>query len=125
MKRWLLYVVASTVVVVGCNAALRGALDDAGDAGLAWAGGIALVVQWAAFGMLLFLKGSSNGFMLAMAGGTLARLGVLGAAGVVVTVAETGVGAEALILGLAGFLFALALLEALFLRSGEPMDQPG
>ena len=54
-----------------------------------------------------------------LAGGMLARLGVLGAAGVVVTVVETDVSAEALILGLAGFLFALALLEAVFLRSAE------
>jgi hypothetical protein len=55
----------------------------------------------------------------------MARLGVLGAAGVVVTVVETSVGAGALLLGLAGFLFLLALLEAFFLRGGNVMRQPG
>lgn len=125
MKRWLLYMVASTAVVVGCVAGLRPLLDDAGDAGLIWAGGLALVVQWVAFGLVLVLRDRRQGFLLAMVGGAFARLGVLGATGAVVTAVETGVGAEALILGLAGFLFALALLEVVFLRGGEPMSQSG
>lgn len=125
MKRWLLYVVVSTAIVAGCVAGLRPALDDAGDAGLLWAGGIALVVQWVAFGLMLSLRGDGRGFLMAMAGGAFARLGVLGATGVMSTVVESSVGAEALLLGLAGFLFLLALLEALFLHGETTVRQPG
>ena len=78
-----------------------------------------------AFALLLVLRDRSQGFLLALAVGTMARLGVLGAAGVVVTVVETGVGAGALLLGLAGFLFLLALLEAAFLRGGNTMGKRG
>ncbi len=125
MKRWAGYMVVSTLLVGGGIALLRPFVDAEGFAGLLWAGGLALLVQCVAFGLALWSRGRERGFLLAMVGGTLARLGVLGVAGVVVTVAETGLGAEALILGLAGFLFALALLEAVFLRSGEPMSQSG
>ena len=118
--------VATSVVVVGLIVALlwRG-LDGAGREGILWAAGLALPVQWAAFGLLLALRDRGQGFLLAFAGGTMARLGVLGAAGVVVTVVETGVGVGALLLGLAGFLFLLALLEAFFLQGGNTMRQPG
>ena len=125
MKRWSAYAVASTLVVAALVGLLWRVLDEVGRSGILWAAGLALAVQWFAFGLMMTLRGRGQGFLLAMAGGTLARLGVLGAAGVVVTVVETGVGAEALLLGLAGFLFALALLEAVFLRSGEPMGQSG
>lgn len=125
MKRWAGYTIVSAILVCGGVALVRPFVGDAAVAGLMWAGGLALLVQCVAFGLAVWLQHTGRGFLLAMAGGTLARLGVLGAAGVVVTVVETGVSAEALILGLAGFLFALALLEAVFLRSGEPMGQSG
>ncbi len=121
LKRWLAYVCAALVVVSGVTAALWGTLDGAGRAGILWAGGTALVVQGIAFGLLLGSRGRNQGFLLAMAGGIMARFGVLGVAGIVVSVVETGVGAEALVLGLAGFLFALALLEAVFLPGVETM----
>lgn len=125
MKRWTAYAAWSALIVAALVGLLWRALDEAGRTGILWAAGLALAVQWFAFGLLLALRGRGQGLLLAMAGGTMARLGVLGAVGVVVTVVETGVGAEALLLGLAGFLFALALLEAVFLRSGEPMGQSG
>ena len=125
MKRWTAYAVASALVVAALVGLLRQVVDEAGRSGLLWAAGLALAVQWFAFGLMLVLRGRNQGFLLAMAGGTMARLGVFGAAGVVVTVVETEVSAKALLLGLAGFLFALALLEAVFLRGGEPMSQSG
>lgn len=125
MKRWAAYVVSSTAVVALLVGGLWRVLDEAGLEGIFWAAGIALPVQWAAFGLLLALRDRDQGFLIALAVGTMARLGVLGAAGVVVTVVETGVGAGALLLGLAGFLFLLALLEALFLQGGNTMRQPG
>ncbi|MBT8335660.1 MAG: hypothetical protein KJO11_03585 [Gemmatimonadetes bacterium] len=125
MKRWWTYAVASTAVVGLVVALLWSGLDGPGREGILWAAGVALPVQWAAFALLVGLRERKQGFLLALAGGTMARLGVLGAAGVVVTVVETGVGVGALILGLAGFLFVLALLEAFFLRGGTTMRQPG
>ena len=125
MKRWSTYAVCSGAVVGLVVALLWSRLDGPGREGILWAAGLALPVQWAAFALLLGLRDRSHGFLFALAGGTMARLGVLGAAGVVVTVVETGVGAGALLLGLAGFLFLLALLEALFLQGGNTMRQPG
>ena len=125
MKRWAAYVASSTAVVALLVGAVWWGLGEAGREGILWAAGVALPVQWFAFGLLLALRRRDRGFLIAMAGGTMARLGVLGAAGVFVTVVETGVGAGALILGLAGFLFVLALLEAVFLQGDQTMRQPG
>lgn len=125
MRRWLAYVAVSTVLVVGVQAAAWSVMGPGDRRGLVWAGALALGVQWLAFGWMMALRDRGRGFLLAMAGGTAARFGVLGVAGVVVTVAETGVGAGALLFGLAGFLFALALLEAVFLRGGDTMGQSG
>lgn len=125
MKRWWTYATCSAALVGVVVAALWSGLDEAGREGILWAAGLALPVQWAAFALLLGLRDRDQGFLLALAGGTMARLGVLGAAGVVVTVVETGVGAGVLLLGLAGFLFLLALLEAFFLQGGNTMRQPG
>ena len=124
MRSWLSYAGVAGLVLVGGVAALWGMLDGEGRFGILWAAGIAWVVQCFAFGLMVGLRDREQGLVLAMAGGTAARLGALGAAGVVVTVVETGVGAGALLLGLAGFLFALALLEVVFLRGAET-GRPG
>jgi hypothetical protein len=119
MRRWWSYAGVSGALLAGLVAALWGMLDSEGRSGILWAAGVAWLVQGVAFGMVVGLRDRKQGLLLAMAGGTAARLGALGAAGIVVTVVETGVGAGALLLGLAGFLFVLVLLEALFLRSAE------
>lgn len=125
MRSWAAYVVTSTALIALLVTGLRQVLNDAGREGILWAAGLALPVQWAVFALMLALRGRSQGFLLALAGGTMARLGVLGAAGVVVTVVEAGVSAAALLLGLAGFLFLLALLEVFFMQGGDTMRQPG
>jgi len=119
MKRWLAYAGVSGLLLLGCVALLWGLLDSEGRRGILWAAGVAWVVQGFAFGLVVGLRDRKQGLLMAMAGGTAARLGSLGAAGIVVTVVETELGAGALLLGLAGFLFVLVLLEALFLRSAE------
>lgn len=116
MRRWVAYAGASTLVVAGATGALWALLDPAGRRGIAAAAGAALVVQWTAFALLLVLSGRDNGLLLGMAAGTAARLGALGVAGLVVSFGDFGLGQAPLVLGLAGFLFALALLEAFFLR---------
>lgn len=124
MRRWFAYAGASGAILLASVAALWGVLESDGRSGILWAAGVAWVVQGIAFGLMVGLRDRKQGLLLAMAGGTAARLGSLGAAGIVVTVVETGVGAGALLLGLAGFLFVLALLEALFLRRVET-GRPG
>lgn len=84
--------------------------------GLVWAAVASLVVQGVAFGLLIAVRSRENGLLLGMAGGTALRLGALAAAGLVVTFGRLEIDAAALVLGLAGFLFALSLLEALFVR---------
>jgi hypothetical protein len=112
----LAYVGTATVAVAVVVGALWGFLDADSRRGLGAAGAVAVVVQVAAFALLLGLRDRDNGLLLGMAGGTAGRLGALGVAGVVVSVGEPAMSASALILGLAGFLFALSLLEAVFLR---------
>ena len=119
MRGWLGYIGAAAAVLAVCVGALWGLLDAPGRSGILWAAGAAWVVQGIAFGLMVGLRERKQGLLLAMAGGTAVRFGSLGVAGLVVTFVETGVGAGALLLGLAGFLFALALLEALFLRGAE------
>lgn len=125
MKRWLSYVGCASLVLAGSVALLWAFLDSPDQTGILWAAGVALAVQGAAFGLMVGLESREQGLLLAMAGGTAARLGALGGVGIVVTVVETGVGAGALLLGLAGFLFVLALLEALFLRRAEAIGRSG
>ena len=84
--------------------------------GLVWAAAGGLVVQGVAFGLLVAVRGREQGLLLGMAGGTALRLGALAFAGLVVTFGRLEIDAAALVLGLAGFLFALSLLEALFVR---------
>ena len=96
-------------------------LDDAGRRGLLVAGGIAVAVQGVAFATLDRLKDREHGFLFALLGGAALRFGALGITGVVATTLDTGLGLEPLVLGLAGFLFVLLILEALYVRgSTEP-----
>lgn len=116
MRRWLAYAASSVLAVALVTAGLWPVVDDDARRGLVVAGSAATVVQWAAFGLLLALRRRENGLLLGMAGGTAGRLGALGIAGLAVSFGDLEMSASALILGLAGFLFGLALLEAVFLR---------
>ncbi len=117
MNRWTRYM-AAALLLVGAGTGMAWVfLDSAGRKGLLVAGGIALAIQGFAFVALLGLKEREQGFLLAMLGGAFIRMAALGVVGVGATTLDTGLGLEPLILGLAGFLFALLLLEAWFVRS--------
>lgn len=116
MRRWVAYAATSTLVVAGVTGVLWNFVDGAARSGLGLAGGVAVVVQWMAFALLLALRDRENGLLLGMAASTAARFGALGVAGLAVSLGWLDVGAAALVLGLAGYLFALALLEAVFLQ---------
>lgn len=116
MSRWLAYAGASTALVAAITTSLWGFADAPQRRGLMAAGVVAVVVQWAAFALLLALRRRDNGLLLGMAGGTAGRFGALGLAGLAASFGDLAMSTAALILGLAGYLFALALMEALFLR---------
>ncbi len=105
------------LIVVGGVGLLWPFLDPAGRNGLMVAGGIALAIQGFAFFALLGLQGREQGFLLAMLGGAATRLAALGVVGVGATTLDTGLGLEPLVLGLAGFFFALLLLEAWYVKA--------
>jgi hypothetical protein len=118
VKQFLSYTVVALPLVVVATLGIGTTLDEVGRRSLWWAAGIALAVQFVAFGVLLGVRGRRNAFLLAFLGGGLARLGTLGVAGLTVTGMDTGLAPAPLVLGLAGYFFALLLLEALFLRHG-------
>jgi hypothetical protein len=116
MRQFLLYTGVALALVVVATVGVGFALDPIGRRSLVWAASIALTVQLAAFGVLLWARRRGNAFMLAFLGGGAARLGVLGVAGLLTTQTGTSLAAAPLLLGLAGYFFALLLLEGWFLR---------
>jgi hypothetical protein len=117
VKAWVPYVVASAgLVVVGVWVA--GALfPDADPMGLWVAAALAWGVQAIAFGLLVGLR-DGTGFMMAWAGGMALRFGMVGAAALLATRSPV-LDAPTTLVGLVGFVFALVLLEPLFLRLAD------
>jgi hypothetical protein len=109
---------ASAVLLLGAVTLLLWPfLDQPSRRGVVSAGLIALPVQVLAFTVLLRRHGRTTGFMAAWAGGVALRAAVVVFTAVVVV--QSGMaGAPALLLSLAGFFFALLMLEAAFLRKG-------
>lgn len=96
-------------------------LDSAGRDGVLLAAAVAVPVQVLAFAVLNRFRGDVNGFLAAWVGGTVVRMAVVAIAAIVVI--RSGMeGAVPMLLALAGFFFALLLLEPLYFGS-EP-DAP-
>jgi hypothetical protein len=98
-------------------------LDSAGRRGLVEAAVVALVVQVAAFALLVRARARPTGFLAAFVGGMLARLVVVGAAGFVALGFAERSRTVALVLGLVSFLFVLVLLEAWFLADRKNRNE--
>ena len=113
---WMKYGVAALLLVGAATLILWPFMDQPSRRGVLTAGLIALPVQVLAFATLIRYRGRMNGFMAAWAGGMAARALVVVIAAVVVVRSQMP-GAIALLLSLAGFLFALLLLEAFFFRA--------
>jgi hypothetical protein len=109
------------VAVVGLGTlALWPFLGDPARQGVLLAAAIALPVQMVAFAVLIRFRGQVKGFMAAWAGGMAVRaLAVAGVAFVVIRAG--GDGAVPTLLALAGFFFALLLLEPIYFRP-EPTE---
>lgn len=122
MKEFLHYAAVALALVAAATLGVGAALEPVGRRSLAWAAAIALSVQLVAFGVLLWARDRGNAYLVAFLGGGAARLGVLGVAGLLTTRTETGLAAAPLLLGLAGYFFALLLLEGWFLHRSTRID---
>ncbi len=121
MRRWLRYAAVAAGLVALTVIVGWGLLDEAGRQGLLLAGGVALAVQLAAFGILAVQETGSPGFLGAWVGSTFLRL--LAVVGVVLW-AATRDELDTLVtsLTLVGLLFVLLLLEPWALREA-PTDR--
>jgi hypothetical protein len=91
-------------------------LDESGRRGILMAAGVAYPVQVVAFGLLLRARGDPSRFFAWWGVGVVVRIGVVVVAGLVALRVES-LGAEALLLSLAGFFFGLLLIEPVFLKT--------
>jgi len=112
------YGAASVTLVALVTLALWPFLDPTGRQGVLVAAGIALPMQIAAFAMLVRFRGRLKGFMAAWAGGMALRLVTV--VGVAFWAIRTGSGGVVpMLLSLAGFFFALLVIEPLFFRTEQ------
>lgn len=91
-------------------------LDATARGGVLLAAAIAVPVQLLAFAVLVRYRYRLDGFMAAWVGGTFLRLLVIATVAAVVIRADAE-GAVPMLLALAGFFFALLMLEPVYLRS--------
>ena len=99
-------------------AALFPFLDDEGRRGVLLAAGVAYPVQVVAFGVLLRARGEPSRFLVWWGVGVAVRIAVVITVGLVALRIES-LGAEALLLSLAGFFFGLLLIEPAFLKAAD------
>ena len=115
VKAWLAYAATGLLATTLIALAVRG-LAPGSDARAIWlAAGIAYLVQLAAFGALLAVRGQGQLFMLAWLGGLEVRFGVLGL-GAFLLSSSDALPRGATLISYVGFVFLLLLLEPLFLR---------
>jgi len=115
--------VSTTLRYAGAGLALVGVaiallwpwLDPPGRRGLVLAGAVAWPVQVVAFWLLVRRREELQSFLIAWVGGTLVRMGIVLAAAFALLRID-GVSLTPTLLGLAGFFFALLLLEPVFFR---------
>ena len=106
--------VALVAVVAGLAAVL---MDPSGLFGVLAAAAVALPIQVGAFALLAAAPAGTNRFLAAWVGGTLVRLAVVGLGGWALI--RAGLPRAPTLLGLAGFFFAMLLLEPAFLGLGR------
>jgi hypothetical protein len=110
------YVTTSAVVLAAMTLALWPFLDAAGRRGVLAAALLALPVQTFAFAVLVRAKGRARGFVGAWVGGMALRAVTLLAAATLAIRSGSEV-AVPMLLALAGFFFALLLLEGVYFKS--------
>ena len=116
MRALLGYALAGLLIVAVAVAGLFPFLDEAGRRGILIAAGVAYPVQVVAFGLLLRARGDPSRFFAWWGVGVVVRIGVVVVAGLIALRIES-LGAEALLLSLAGFFLVLLLIEPVFLKT--------
>jgi hypothetical protein len=109
------YAVAGTALLALAVGGLWPFLSPEAWTGVLRAALIALPLQLVLFALLLRGRRGSNSFLMVWAGGTLIRMGAVVAAAVLLMGSSSAMVLSTL-LALAGFLFALLLLEPIFLK---------
>ncbi len=112
------YAVAGLLMITVAVSALFPFLDDEGRRGVLLAAGVAYAVQVTAFGLLLRARGEPSRFFTWWGVGVGVRIGVVIIVGLVALRIES-LGAESLLLSLAGFFFVLLLIEPAFLKTAD------
>lgn len=116
---WLTYGLTSLMVVGALLWIGLLVVDDASGTGLPAAAGATWVLQLVAFAGLVAVRDRPELFMLGFAGGMVLRVGMV--VGAALWLRATGVfPALPTMIGFVVFLFVMMLLEAVFLRKGEP-----
>ena len=118
MRALVRYASAGFLMIAIAVAALFPFLQDEGRRGVLLAAGVAYPVQIVAFGLLLRARGEPSRFFVWWGVGVAVRIGVVVVAGLVALRIES-LGAEALLLSLAGFFFGLLLIEPAFLKAAD------
>ena len=113
------YSIVGFLVVLVATVALWPFLDGAGHRSLLVAGGVALPLQIGAFAFLSRSQGDPSRFMIWWGAGVLGRMAVVVGTGFALTLFD-GLSPSVLLMSMAGFFFALLLLEpAFFVRSTD------
>ena len=112
------YALTGLLMIAVAVAALFPFLDAQGRSGVLLAAAIAYPVQVAAFGLLLRSRGDPSRFFVWWGTGVAVRVGVVIVVGIVALRIES-LGAEALLLSLAGFFFGLLLIEPAFFKGAD------
>ena len=104
------------LALLGAGVALAAlTLDDEGRRGVLAAAAVTGPIQIVAFALLAGARPGTNEFLAAWMGGTFVRLVTVGVASWAL-VTRGGFAKVPTVLGLAGFFFAMLLMEPLFLR---------
>ncbi|HWV58200.1 MAG TPA: hypothetical protein VNZ57_12175 [Longimicrobiales bacterium] len=111
------YALTGLLLVAIAGAVASGVLPEVDGRAVWVAGVLSLVVQVVAFAALMALRDRRLGLLMAWAAGVVMRFGVVLVAGIWL-VRVAGYPPLALLLSLAGFVFALLLLEPVFFRLG-------
>jgi len=118
LRALLRYALAGLLMIAIAVAALFPFLQEEGRRGVLLAAGVAYPVQVVAFGMLLRARGEPSRFFVWWGVGVAVRIGVVIIAGLG-ALRIASLGAEALLLSLAGFFFGLLLIEPAFLKAAD------
>ena len=112
------YALIGLLMIAVAVVALFPFLDDDGRTGILVAAAVAYPVQVVAFGLLLRVRGDPPRFFVWWGAGVAVRVGAVIINGLVALRIES-LGAEVLLLSVAGFFFGLLLIEPAFLKGAD------